>query len=190
MNKAGLLPSAGVMLSLNLKRYYEPLRLPLRPAALSFPYTRQSMVSPPPQRASRAARSILHNMPPLLPRESMCTTSVIPAHFQRPSPFRQRVSFSNLLLRGYVQVHLRCGLLLCPWETYDLRLLGRRFLVLERRTDNSFHGTLTRWINRRSRRTLTAQIGGNLRVRYGAESEAKKSSLHSEMPGLCRPYAL
>ena len=27
------------MLSLDLKRYYEPLRFPLRPAALSFPYT-------------------------------------------------------------------------------------------------------------------------------------------------------
>ncbi len=95
MNKAGFLPSAGVMLSLNHKRYYKPLPLPLRPAALSFPHTRQSMVSPPPQRASRAARSILHNMPPLLPRESMCTTSVIPAHFQRP-PLQTRGSASPI----------------------------------------------------------------------------------------------
>ena len=49
MNKAGFLPSTGVMLSLDLKRYYEPLRLPFRAAVLSFPYTQQSMVSPPPE---------------------------------------------------------------------------------------------------------------------------------------------
>ena len=35
------------MLSLELQRYYEPLRLPLRAAALSFPYTQQSVASPP-----------------------------------------------------------------------------------------------------------------------------------------------
>jgi len=52
MNKAGFLPSSGVMLSLELERYYEPLRLPIRPAAFSFPYTPQSAVSPPPHRVS------------------------------------------------------------------------------------------------------------------------------------------
>jgi len=52
MNKAGFLPSGVVMLSLTLKRYYEPLRLPIRPVALSFPYTPQSMASPPPYRVS------------------------------------------------------------------------------------------------------------------------------------------
>ena len=31
------------MLSLALKRYYKPLRLPIRPAAISFPYTRRLM---------------------------------------------------------------------------------------------------------------------------------------------------
>ena len=87
------------MLSLRLKRYYDPLRLPLRPAAISFPYTHQSMASPPLQRASRAARSILHRMPPLLPRESMCTTSVIPAHFQLPSPSDPKETLINLVLR-------------------------------------------------------------------------------------------
>ena len=47
MNKAGFLPSTGVMLSRDLKQYDEPLRLPSRSNALSFPYSRQSVVSPP-----------------------------------------------------------------------------------------------------------------------------------------------
>ena len=41
MNKAGLLPSGRVMLSRALKRYYEPLRLPIRPDVISSPYTRR-----------------------------------------------------------------------------------------------------------------------------------------------------
>ena len=48
MNKAGSLPSAGVMLSRRLNRYYEPLRLPPAAVALSFPYTQRLVVSPPP----------------------------------------------------------------------------------------------------------------------------------------------
>ena len=36
MNKVGLLPLSGVMLSLELKQYYEPLRLPIRSMAFSF----------------------------------------------------------------------------------------------------------------------------------------------------------
>src|SRR6056297_3164890 len=43
MNKAGSLPSDRVMLSRALERYYEPLRLPIRPNEISFPYTRQLM---------------------------------------------------------------------------------------------------------------------------------------------------
>ena len=37
------------MLSRELERYYEPLRLPPAVAALSSPYTPRSVVSPPPQ---------------------------------------------------------------------------------------------------------------------------------------------
>ena len=48
MNKAGSLPSSRVVLAHELKRYYEPLRLPSRAAALSFPYTPRSVASPPP----------------------------------------------------------------------------------------------------------------------------------------------
>ena len=99
MNKAGFLPSIQVLLSLDLKQYYESLRLPLQPAAFSFPYTRQSVASPPLQRVSRAARFILHIMPPLPPRESIRTTSVIPARIQRPSPSDQRVGFSICVTR-------------------------------------------------------------------------------------------
>jgi len=40
VNKAGSLPSDRVLLSRILKRYYGPLRLPIRPNAISFPYTR------------------------------------------------------------------------------------------------------------------------------------------------------
>ncbi|SBT07628.1 hypothetical protein ACCAA_480001 [Candidatus Accumulibacter aalborgensis] len=57
------------------------------------------MASPLPQRVSRAARSILHNMPPLIPRESMRATSVIPALIQRPSPSDERVGFSIRVTR-------------------------------------------------------------------------------------------
>lgn len=49
MNKAGSLPSAGVVLSLRLERYFEPLRFPFRAEALSFPYTHRSVASPPPE---------------------------------------------------------------------------------------------------------------------------------------------
>jgi hypothetical protein len=38
-------------------------------------------------------------MPPLLPRESMRATSVVPAHIQRPSPSDHRVGFSNSFTR-------------------------------------------------------------------------------------------
>jgi len=77
--------------------------------------------------------------------------------FQRPSsglPLQDTGSASPFSV-----TRLRLGSLALrpaalPWETYDLRLLERRFPVLERRTDNSFHGTLTRWIYRRSRRTV------------------------------------
>lgn len=68
-----------VMLSFDLKRNYEPLRLPLWPMMLSFPYTSQSVASPPPQRASSTGQSICENMPTLLPRELMGATSVISA---------------------------------------------------------------------------------------------------------------
>jgi len=48
VNKAVSLPLTGVVLSHSLKRYYEPLRLPPRAAAISFPYTQRLVVSPPP----------------------------------------------------------------------------------------------------------------------------------------------
>ena len=43
MNKVGSLPSGRVMLSQALKRYFEPLRLPMPPAAISLPYTHRLM---------------------------------------------------------------------------------------------------------------------------------------------------
>ena len=44
MNKVGSLPSNRVMLSQVLKRYYEPLRLPMQPGVTSSPYTRRLML--------------------------------------------------------------------------------------------------------------------------------------------------
>ena len=41
VNKAGSLPLDWVMLSHVLKRYYGPLRLPIRPSSISLPYTRR-----------------------------------------------------------------------------------------------------------------------------------------------------
>ena len=94
-------------------RYYEPLRLPIRPAALSSPCTHPSMTSPSPHRVSSTGQSIFGNMPTLLPRESMAATSVAAAAIQRPCPFDQRVgfsiSFTRLLLRSLA---LRPALLL------------------------------------------------------------------------------
>ena len=53
---------------------------------------------------------------------------------------------------------MRYGLQLCPKETHNPRLLGRCFPVLERCTDNSFRGTLTRKKNRRLRHTVRSCV--------------------------------
>jgi hypothetical protein len=66
---------------------YKPLRLPIRRACCAFVSLYASVDGIP---TSRAARSILHNMPSLLPRESMHATSVIPTHFQQPAALPMR----------------------------------------------------------------------------------------------------
>ena len=114
MNTAGFLPSTGVVLSLGLKRYDEPLRLPFRAAVISWPYTQWSVSSPPPKRVSSTGLYVFQNMPSLLPRESMGVTSVIPAPFQRPSPSDHRVGVSTLFTRLLIgSLALRPALLLC-----------------------------------------------------------------------------
>jgi len=60
------------------------------------------MVSPPPYRISSTGPTAFHNMPPLLPRESICATSVISAHIQRPSPVDHRIGNSN----SFTRLHL------------------------------------------------------------------------------------
>lgn len=90
------------MLSRVYKRYHEFLRLPLRPDALSLPYTHPLMASPPPQRLSSTALSDFRNMPPLLPRDAARATSVVSARAQRPSPFDHRVSASD----SFTRLHL------------------------------------------------------------------------------------
>ena len=90
------------MLSLNLRRYYEPLRLPFRAEPLSFPYTARLMVSPHPKRVSSTGQSIFKNMPSLLPRELITVTSVISTAIQRPSPSGHRVGYSNWFTRLHI----------------------------------------------------------------------------------------
>jgi hypothetical protein len=114
MNKAGFLPSTGVLLSLGLKRYYEPLRLPFQAAVISLPYTHWSVASPPPEGVSSTGQYVFHHMPSLLPRESASATSVIPAPAQRPSPSDHRVGFSNSFTRLLIgSLALRPALSLC-----------------------------------------------------------------------------
>ena len=73
MNKAGFLPSTGVMLSLGLKRYYEPLRLPLRASAVSFPYTHRSVLSPPPETGLRhRSANLQKHAVPAAPGVNVC----------------------------------------------------------------------------------------------------------------------
>ena len=77
MNKVGSLASGRVMLSLALKRYFEPLRLPIQPLVTSSPYTQgltllsHHCIGPP-----GTGLLIFRNMPPLLPRKIPRTASV------------------------------------------------------------------------------------------------------------------
>ena len=67
----------------------------------------------PRRRVSSTGLQIFKNMPSLLPRESTCATSVIPAPIQRPSPSDHRVGSSNWFTRLRVgSLALRPALLL------------------------------------------------------------------------------
>ena len=101
MDKAGPLPSGRVVLSRALRRYYEPLRLPQRPAATSALtlYAPVGGSAPPPSWISRTALLFFRHMPPLLPREIRWNASVFPSHRQRPSPSDHRVGISSLVTR-------------------------------------------------------------------------------------------
>ena len=89
------------MLSLALQRYYEPLRLPRRPGAISVLtlYPPVGGSGPPPPRISRPALFLFRCMPPLLPREIRWNASVLSFHRQRPSPSDHRVGLSNQVTR-------------------------------------------------------------------------------------------
>ena len=86
------------MLSLALKRYYEPLRLPLRPMVISALalYLTAGSPAPPPQRVSRTALYFFHHMPPLLPRKIHRNASVLQFRWLRPSPLDHRVGTFRL----------------------------------------------------------------------------------------------
>jgi len=75
------------MLSQVLKRYYEPLRLPIQPGMLSSPYTgRLMLLYASLHRVSSTGQNIIHSMPPLLPRKIRREDSVINSRLPRPSP--------------------------------------------------------------------------------------------------------
>ena len=99
-NKAGSLPSSGVMLSLGFNRYYEPLRLPSGAAALSLPCTHRSVVSPPPQ------TGLQHWAINLREHADLATPGVDGCHFRyfsihpRAFPFLTTGSASPLRLRA------------------------------------------------------------------------------------------
>jgi len=101
VNKVGSLPSGRVVLSLALRRYFEPLRLPRRPRATSalalYPPVGGS--APPPPRISRTALLVFRYIPPMLPRKIQCNASVVPLHRLRPSPSDHRVGTSNFVTR-------------------------------------------------------------------------------------------
>ena len=64
LNKAGVLSSDVVLLSIILKRYYEPLRLPIQPDSVSlFAYMNPLVLQTPPHWISRPAQSIFRYMP-------------------------------------------------------------------------------------------------------------------------------
>lgn len=80
VNKAGSLPSDRVMLSHVLKRYYGPLRLPVRPAAISFPYTRRLMF------LNITASGLQHWTACLPQHAAPATPEDHPGRFRYPSP--------------------------------------------------------------------------------------------------------
>ena len=91
MNKAGSLPSGRFILIHALKRYYEPLRLPLRPNATSFPYTRRLMFL-------NITVTGLQHWVEYLPQHAIPATPEdhtgrfrYQSLWQRPSPFDHRV---------------------------------------------------------------------------------------------------
>ena len=90
-----------VVLSQALERYYEPLRLPQRPATTSdWPYTPPLTALTCHRRGSPALGPInFHHMPPLLPRKTRRDALVVSSRHQRPSPTVQRVGVFALFTR-------------------------------------------------------------------------------------------
>ena len=87
------------MLSHTLNRYYEPLRLPIRPVPTSASALYETVGTPPapPHRVSSTWPLICRHMPPLLPRKIPRTLSVFPARRQRPSPYVHWVGILNFI---------------------------------------------------------------------------------------------
>lgn len=81
-------------------RYYEPLRLPSRAAALSFPYTQRSVVSPPPQTGRKPrAISLRKHAVPATPGVDECHFRYSSANPNGLPPSGHRVGFSSLFTR-------------------------------------------------------------------------------------------
>ena len=141
MNKAGFLPSGRVMVSHALKRYYEPLRLPLQPTAISLPYTRQLMFL-----------KHHHNGSPALGQISSTTCHpCYPGRLHRPLPLSESVTAAfplcpegrHLLLvneatNGFTFVTACC---FANWELTTLCYQNAAPLNYRGESDNSPDGT-------------------------------------------------
>ena len=145
VNKVGSLPSAGVMLSRSLNRYYEPLRLPVR-ARRAFVALYASVDGLPttPKGLQHWTTYLSKHTDPVTPRanarESFRCYSAHPTAF----PFSPQGRRLQLVDEATFRFTYRYGLLFCQLRTHDTGFRQRRSLELPRRTDNSSDGTRTR----------------------------------------------
>ena len=141
------------MLSHVLKRYYEPLRLPSWPAAISFPYTHQLMSLPHHHEGSPALDCLSSaTCRPCYPERSSIP---IPFHWSGciGLPLTSTESASPSLLTRLHMGSLALRPAVLPSGNLRPLITQRRFPVLPGCTDNSPHGTLTRWIKQLLLRT-------------------------------------
>lgn len=144
MNKVGSLPSGGVVLPQALQRYYEPLRLPRQPSAISVSLLRRGCEICARTTVGRPSctMSLPPHAAPATPEdpEGGCSFESLR---QRPSPSDHRVGISSSFTRLPLgSLALRPAAL--PMGNFNPGLLRRCFPVLERCTNNSFRGTSTR----------------------------------------------
>jgi len=108
VNKVGALSSDGVLLSLTLKRYYEPLRFPIKLKSISLFAYRICLVLPTALLdLPTCTTNLLLHATPITPEdlpELLIALQTVPVF-----PFRPKGQHPRWLTR-LIQIHLRCGL--------------------------------------------------------------------------------